>query len=92
MVLVWQAGEYDCGMGLRTSVYLSDELAAMWRASGVPLAEVIRRGLSAGGPVDEATLRRVIREELAGLPVAADRSPAAYGSYSYESEPYLSEP
>ena len=79
-------------MGLRTSVYLSDELAAMWRASGVPLAELIRRGLSAGGPVDEVTLRRVLREELAGLPSAACRAQSGYGGGGYESEPYLSEP
>jgi hypothetical protein len=71
-------------MGLRTSVYLSDGLAAMWRASGLPLAEVIRRGLSAGGPVDEATLRQVLREELSVL--AADRAPARYepGHVTYE--------
>lgn len=79
-------------MGLRTSVYLSDELAAMWRASKLPLAEVVRRGLSAGGPVDEATLRHVLREELAGLPSAACRAPSGYSPGGYESEPYLSDP
>ena len=79
-------------MGLRTSVYLSGELAAMWRASGVPLAELIRRGLSAGGPVDEVTLRQVLREELAALPVADCRAQSGYGASGYESEPYLSEP
>ena len=79
-------------MGLRTSVYLSGELAAMWRASGVPLAELIRRGLSAGGPVDEVTLRQVLREELAALPVADCRAQSGYGSGGYESEPYLSDP
>ena len=87
VVIVWQAGEYDCGMGLRTSVYLSDELAAMWRASGVPLAEVIRRGLSAGGPVDEVTLRHVLREELAGLTVAAPGSHRGYEPGYDEYEP-----
>ena len=92
MVFVWHASEYYCGMGLRTSVYLSDELAAMWRASGVPLAELIRRGLSAGGPVDEATLCRVLDEKLADLSVAADRAPAYYGAGDYESEPYLPDP
>ena len=64
----------------------------MWRASGVPLAELIRRGLSAGGPVDEVTLRRVLREELAGLPVADCRAQSGYGPGGYESEPYLSDP
>lgn len=81
-------------MGLRTSVYLSDELAAMWKASGIPLAELVRRGLAAGGPVDEATLRRVLDEKLSGLSVvAADRAPyryeaRGYGGGDYESEPY----
>ncbi len=54
--------------GKKTSIWLSDELEASWRASGVPLAELIRRGLGMpepGRPVDEATLRRVLREELA---------------------------
>jgi hypothetical protein len=32
-------------MGRRTSVYLSDELAVAVAASGVPLAELVRRGL-----------------------------------------------
>ena len=71
-------------MGLRTSVYLSDELAAMWRASRLPLAEVVRRGLSAGGPVDEATLRHVLREELASLPAAASREPYGHAARGYD--------
>lgn len=79
-------------MALRTSVYLSDELAAMWKASGLPAAEVFRRGLAAGGPVDEATLRHVLREELAGLSVAANSAPASYGARDYEREQYLEDP
>ena len=72
-------------MGLRTSVYLSDELAAMWRASKLPLAEVVRRGLSAGGPVDEATLRHVLREELAAAaPAAASREPYGHTARGYD--------
>ena len=35
-------------MGQRSSVYLADDLAAAVKASGVPLAELIRRGLTAG--------------------------------------------
>jgi hypothetical protein len=35
-------------VGKRTSVYLSDDLAAAVEASGVPLAELIRRGLTGG--------------------------------------------
>lgn len=45
-------------------MYLSDELAEAWRASGVRLAELVRRGLDAGPPVSEATLRRVLGEML----------------------------
>lgn len=80
-------------MGLRTSVYLSDELAAMWKASGLRLGEVIRRGLEAAGPVDEATLRRVLDEKLAGLSVACSggassgRGQSGYGG-GYASEPF----
>ena len=79
-------------MGLRTSVYLSDELAAMWKASGLRLGEVIRRGLEAGGPVDEVTLCRVLDEKLAGLSVTCSGSgqsgSGARGYSGYESEPF----
>ncbi len=34
----------------KTSVYLPDELAAAVKASGVPMAELIRRGLAAESP------------------------------------------
>ena len=37
-------------MGQRTSVYLSDELKAAVKASGVPLAELVRRGLGVAAP------------------------------------------
>lgn len=58
-------------MGQKTSVYLSDELAERWRASSLPLSEVIRLGLDAAdrAPDLEGTIRRVIREELAALAV-----------------------
>ena len=36
-------------MGRRTSVYLDDDLHAAFEASGVPLAELIRRGLASDG-------------------------------------------
>jgi len=61
-------------MGRKTSVYLSDEISGRVKASGLPIAELVRRGLDAGEPPElEATLRRVIRQELAspghaGLP------------------------
>ena len=57
--------------GGKRSVYLSDELAARWRATGLPLAEVIRRGLDTiegttpGPRYDIEDIRRVLREELA---------------------------
>jgi hypothetical protein len=35
-------------MGQRSSVYLADDLAAAVKASGTPLGELIRRGLTAG--------------------------------------------
>jgi hypothetical protein len=51
---------YACGMGLRTSVYLTDDLEAAWRASGVGLGELVRRGLGAADP-DERALREAAR-------------------------------
>ena len=47
-------------MSKRTSVYLSDELAAVVDAADVPLAELVRRGIGAGAP-DERALREVAR-------------------------------
>lgn len=44
-------------MGLRTSVYLTDELEAAWKASGVPLGELVRRGLAERAVEDEAAWR-----------------------------------
>ena len=48
----------------KTSVYLSDELAEAVRASGLPLAELIRRGLDVSGSI-ESVIARVVRAELA---------------------------
>ena len=60
--------------GQKTSVYLSDSLAAQWRASGLTLSELIRRGLERGSVED--TLRRVLREELGqGRPAVIAASP-----------------
>ena len=82
-------------MGLRTSIYLTDELATIWKASGLPAAEVFRRGLNTGGPVDEATLettlRRVLDEKLATIP-ATQRTTSRYTADDYTSEPYLQDP
>jgi hypothetical protein len=41
-------------MGVRTSVYLSGDLAAAVKAAGVPLAELVRRGLEARSPEEAA--------------------------------------
>ena len=81
-------------MGLKTSVYLSDDLAAQWRASKLPLAEVIRRGLtrSDSEPVTRASLREVLREELAHLPAPDCPATPGYGPGTYETEPYLQDP
>ena len=56
----------------KTSVYLSSELATAWKASGRSLTDLVRAGLAADTEPIEATLRRVIREEIAALPLAAD--------------------
>ena len=56
--------------GQKTSVYLSDSLAAQWRASGLTLSELIRRGLEHGSDADTLTrmldgiVRTALREEL----------------------------
>ena len=50
-------------MGKRTSVYLSDHLAALVKDSGLPMGELIRRGLDRSSELED-TLRRVLREEL----------------------------
>src|ERR1017187_11011682 len=73
-------------MSLKTSIYLSAELTARVKASPLPLSELVRRGLEA--PDLEATLRRVLREELAGVSVADVRSPARYERDDYAHEPY----
>ena len=80
---------YACGMG-KTSVYLSDDLIIRWHASRLPLSEVVRRGLDAieGRPDLVTEVRRAIREELAGVSLAADRSQARYEPDSYSSEPF----
>jgi hypothetical protein len=85
---------YSVGMGLKTSVYLSDDLAAQWRASKLPLAEVIRRGLTRSDeePVTKASLRHILREELTHIPAPDCRASSGYGSGTYESEAYLQDP
>ena len=94
-----QHGMLIC-VGKKSSVWLSSDLVAGWKASGLPLAELVRRGLEMGAPdrpLDESTLRRavreIVREELAALPVAAERSQGGYsGDFDYEREAYLQDP
>lgn len=70
------AARPDGPLGGKTSVYLNEELATRVAASGLSLGELVRRGLDASEPESvEATLRRVIREELdakLGAPQAPD--------------------
>lgn len=69
------------GVGRKTSVYLTDDLAERVKESGVPLAELIRRGLDADGPTSlESTLARVVREQLEawkGVPPLEKPAPSA---------------
>ena len=53
--------------GTKTSVWLSEDLATRWKASGLSLTEIVRRGLDATDPQEAATAedRAVLREELA---------------------------
>jgi hypothetical protein len=51
--------------GVKTSVYLPATVAAEWKASGAAITELIRDGLAARAEPLEATVRRVVREELA---------------------------
>lgn len=55
----------------KTSVYLNRDLTAAWKASGLPLAELVRRGL--GAPDLEAVIRGIgaALEQLGTLPATA---------------------
>ena len=81
--------------GSKVSVYLNDELTALVRASPFTMSELVRRGLDAienvpapARQLDVETVRRVIREELAGRLVADVRSQASYEPPGYSSEPF----
>ena len=41
--------------GTKTSVWLSEEQVTQWKASGLSLTEIVRRGLAAGDPQEAAT-------------------------------------
>jgi len=60
--------------GERTSVYLAADLAAAVKASGVPLAELVRRGLAVGtAPAAQAGVRTAANrsDSPAAAPLAA---------------------
>lgn len=71
-------------MGKRTSVYLGDGLAAAVAACGVPLAELIRRGLLAdvvpGGVPPVPPPPEVVTEAVVGIERPAPRKARAAGS------------
>jgi hypothetical protein len=53
---------------MKTSIWLPDDLVEPWKATGVSLAELVRRGIDApipGSPPDAVALRAIVREELA---------------------------
>lgn len=63
------SARYASGMGQKTSVYLTDDVAARSAATGLPPGEIYRRGLeaieaTAERESQEAMLRRIISEEL----------------------------
>lgn len=76
---------YPLGMGQKTSVYLADDVAAAAKASGVPLGELVRRGLEPESL--EAILCRVIRQEL---PLPSDvrelLADLAHGGYKVDAD------
>ena len=78
----------------KTSVYLTSDLDARWRKSGVPLATLIRRGLEAseGETVTLAGIRSVVREELSALPAAVSGSQRGYEPDGLTYEPYEADP
>jgi glutamyl-tRNA reductase len=64
-------------VGRKTSVYLADELDAAVKASGVPLGEIVRRGLNERAPEEAAALAAAtaVRDEIqASLEHLAERA------------------
>jgi hypothetical protein len=65
----------------KTSVYLTQQMAGDLNASGMTLAEVVRRGLAAGEPEElESIVRRVVREELCRYGRDGETEPRAAAS------------
>ena len=58
---------------MKTSVWLDDETGAEWKASNLPLAELVKRGLKAAAPEPldekiERIVRAALRDERADIP------------------------
>ena len=58
---------------MKTSVWLDDETGAEWKASNLPLAELVKRGLKAAEPEPldekiERIVRAALRDERADIP------------------------
>jgi hypothetical protein len=62
--------------GTKTSVWLSEEQVTQWKASGLSLTEIVRRGLAAPDPQEAVTeaIRTAVREELAAAEDAIRRT------------------
>ena len=59
---------------MKTSVWLSDDIAERWKKTGLPLAEFVKRGLDAGEPEPlDDKISRLLAERLAeaGQPATA---------------------
>jgi hypothetical protein len=56
--------------GIKTSVWLGEEQHAQWKASGLSLTEIVKRGLAAGDPES-------LDEKLAPLLERMDAKPDA---------------
>ena len=51
---------------MKTSVWLDDETGAEWKARGLPLAELVKRGLRAGEPEPlDDKISRLLADRLA---------------------------
>ena len=63
---------------MKTSVWLDDETGAEWKASNLPLAELVKRGLKAAAPepLDER-IGRLLDERLAPVLERLDEKPGA---------------
>ena len=74
--------------GERTSVYLAADLAAAVKASGVPLAELIRRGLAAGtAEVAQPSAPSPASPSPAALPDGELADPFLYDTPRHDSVP-----